>query len=745
MMILTQFAISTDATAELAIPLIVALGAFGLITGWSAGLLNGRLPTWEIGSALGVYLVFAAPIVLSGEPTWAGYIKLDDTATWMGLTDHAFEFGRHVGGLPPSTYEALVAINAGNGYPVGSFVPMALMGKLVDQDIAWTIQPSMAIMAAILTLLLAELTRPVLRRVAARAAVAFLAGQSAMLLGYSLWGGVKEVAAATLLALGPLLGWQAIVQERARFPWLLPAIPAAAFLTVLGPGGAVWLVPTLLPLLYVAWRRLEHRRAFALAWKSLVALLVATLPQLITPNGFFNPFQKFLFEATELGNLPKPLSLIHVMGIWPAEDFRYDPHLKVVVTLAVVTLTVLAGFAAYTAVRDRDYSFSAYAIGGGVAFLMVYAVGSPWIDGKAMTIISPGLLMAGLTGVALMIERTPFRIEGWIVGAIAAGLIGWSSFLAYHGVWLAPRAEHIELQRIGDRFAGRGPALMTEGSIYGTRHFLRRLDAEGAKDLRRNQVTLRDGSLPDNAPYVDLDMIAPGELARYRLLVFRRSPVTSRPGGDFRLAYAGKYYEVWERTASPTSGKVDHLPLGEPPEDSAVPDCAAVEALAARSGPRGVLVAARPRDTQRLDLRGAAIPQSWASDPGLFWPRSAGMLTTDISVGTAGEYTVWIGGDIYDELQVSIGGHTAPAVRDALNTNGYEPIGPFHLDAGSQTMTITSHGSDLHPGSATSSVTPLGPVILERIQPADRGTVTVPGSDSRALCNQRWDWIEAFS
>ena len=85
-------------------------------------------------------------MIFSGEPTWAGYVKLDDTATWMGLTDHAFEFGRRTTGFPASTWEGRIAVYAGNGYPIGSFVPMALIGKVVGQDLAWTVLvPSMAL------------------------------------------------------------------------------------------------------------------------------------------------------------------------------------------------------------------------------------------------------------------------------------------------------------------------------------------------------------------------------------------------------------------------------------------------------------------------------------------------------------------------------------------------------------------------------------------------------------------------
>ena len=60
---------------------------------------------WAPGrGALAVFAVYAAPIVLSGQATFAGYIKLDDTATWLAMTDRAMEHGRNLAGLEPSTY-----------------------------------------------------------------------------------------------------------------------------------------------------------------------------------------------------------------------------------------------------------------------------------------------------------------------------------------------------------------------------------------------------------------------------------------------------------------------------------------------------------------------------------------------------------------------------------------------------------------------------------------------------------------
>ena len=96
------------------------------------------------------------------------------------------------------------------------------------------------------------------------------------------------------------------------------------------------------------------------------------------------------------------------------------------------------------------------------------------------------MLVAGVAGAAVLLERK--RRLAVVVGAVAmvaiAGGVLWSNALAYGNVWLAPRNQLAELETIGQRFAGDGPALMTEYQPHGVRHFLRNLDAEGASELR---------------------------------------------------------------------------------------------------------------------------------------------------------------------------------------------------------------------------------------------------------------------
>jgi hypothetical protein len=102
--VVAGFTTIADATAELTAPLVVALAAVGL--GLSLPWRLRRVEWWAMAAVVGVFCVYAAPIVLSGEPTFAGYIKLDDTASWLGITDRLMQHGRSLAGLPHSSYQA---------------------------------------------------------------------------------------------------------------------------------------------------------------------------------------------------------------------------------------------------------------------------------------------------------------------------------------------------------------------------------------------------------------------------------------------------------------------------------------------------------------------------------------------------------------------------------------------------------------------------------------------------------------
>src|SRR4051794_14751600 len=199
MIVLTSVMTLSGATASLAIPVVVAVA----VAGWAFvfPLKTRRIDTPAVVASLAVFAVYAAPVVLSGQATFAGFRTLDDTATWLALSDQVLSHGRDLSGLAPSSYEAAVAINLTQGYPVGSFAPLGVGARLVGTDLAWVFQPYIAFAAAMLALSLYEVTSRLVRSPYLRALATFVAAQPALLYAYSQWSGVKEVVSASMIAL----------------------------------------------------------------------------------------------------------------------------------------------------------------------------------------------------------------------------------------------------------------------------------------------------------------------------------------------------------------------------------------------------------------------------------------------------------------------------------------------------------------------------------------------------------------
>ncbi len=743
--VVAQILTVADETAELAVPAILVLAVVGLLLGW--GHTGSRPSGWALGAAGLVFAVFAAPFVVLGDATWSGFIKLDDTATFMGLIDHTFEFGRGVGGLAPSTHEAMI-VDLGGNYPIGSITPAAVTSRLLAQDPAWTLMPSLAVAPPVMCLLIFELVRRLVRTGLTAFGIAVIGSLSATLMGYYLWGGVKELMAAALLPLGPALvghgkrlGWP-------RTIWVPIAVSIAGFIGVLGAGGGVWLLPTLLPALIVLVRERGRSEALAIAGPALGLAVVLALPILITPDGLLNPLSKNFIENTVLGNLTGPLNLFHISGIWPSLDFRSDPGLKPAVLVLGGLCIALAAGAVLACTRipsGEGLPFASYAGGGAVGAVVVILAGSPWIDGKAMAILSPAVLAGAMLATALIAERSSFRFEAAALAAVIGGVTLWSAYLAYHGVWFAPRSHFTELEHIGKQFAGTGPTLSTEAPSYGPRHFLRNMDAEGATDLRRRPVLLLNGAPPPKGQYLDLDQIRPDQLDPYQTLVIRRGPATSRPPASFELAYSGEYYEVWRRTGHPPGSLVVHVPLSSDLGNGGTLDCNGVAALAKEAGKGGSLVAARASTPTPVDLSAGESPESWNAAPTGFIPTGSGTLTTSVDVSKAGDYELWLGGYIFGGLEVRVDGTEVGSKRAVINSaGGYEPLGTVALNPGRHTVELDYDRGILQPGTGGGNFG-IGPLMMDSKSDGDLGTVTVPASDYRRLCGRRWDWIEAYS
>jgi hypothetical protein len=743
LIVVGEFAAITSATAELATPVAVGSAVAGVLA--AVPRLPVRALGWPALAAAGVFAVHAAPIVLSGEPTFSGYIKLDDTATWLALADRVMEDGRSLDGLAPSSYEATLAFNLGDGYPIGAFLPFGVGGELIGRDTAWLFQPYLAFLAAMLAMALYELAGTLTRSGRWRCLIAFVASQPALLFGYYLWGGIKELAAAALLAAFAPLASVATAHGPSWRAMVPSAIIAAALIGVLTPAGAgAWLLPALILLVVLGGVRGERTRVAPAALAAGAAILAAlTLPWLIG-EPLLPPTSAPLDSAAAIGNLISPLSPFQAFGVWPAEDFRVHPE-DPVSTAALVATVILCGLAAALLWLRRAAPAALYVASAAAGCVALVAVGSPWVDGKALATASPALLFAGLGGAVALVQRG-LRTEGIVALLVIAGGVAWSNALSYREAWLAPYDKLRELERIGGIVQGMGPTLMTEYEPYGVRHFLRDGEPEGASELRRRIVPLRDGSHLAKGEFADIDRFDRSALLDYSSLVLRRSPLASRPPLPFRLVWSGEDYDVWRQDPA-LARPVADLPLGSETNPVARADCGALTRLASRPGVEVLAASVRPPPVS-VPLGRFEHPDGWRADPSnpqLLYPEGTGTATGSFSVATEGEYAVWLGGSSRGGVEVLVDGNPAGSGPGRLDRSGQlTELGAINLEAGSHALELRYEVESLAPGSG-GSIPGMGPVVISTTTATDAVVRYQDAGTVEDLCGRRLDWVAGLA
>ncbi|MGD0166179.1 MAG: hypothetical protein ABSC51_02660 [Gaiellaceae bacterium] len=748
LIVAASFATEWAASARLAVPLVIVLtvAGFGLSDRWHKSYRRGR-SAWAFLVALASYAVYSAPVVLSGQASFAGYMKLDDTATYLALVDRAMEHGRSLAGLAPSTYEATLSISLAIGYPLGSLLPLGIGHELLRTDSAWLWQPQLSFLAAMLALALYVLAAPLVRPRPLRALVAFVAAQPAILFGYALWGGVKELTAAVLLPTLAVLVVAILRQGGGLRELLAPAVVCAALLDALSLPAAVWLLPVVglavaMAIVRVGWRRAAVRTTVLGAAAAALAI-----PAIVAAFDWLGHTQAFT-STGELGNLLGPLSRLQVFGIWLHGDFRTPPASRgpTYILIGIAAAAALLGLV--LAWRKRALKLLLYVLGALVACAVFVEAGSPWIGAKGLATAAPALLLVALAGCTAL-GVAGWRSGGWHVGAfivlaaIGGGVV-WSNVLAYRDVWLAPRARLSELVTIGDRFAGQGPALMTEYEPFGARHFLRTLDAEAVSSLRWHTIPLRNGKTVAPWQSADLDALRLSGVLYYRTLVLRRSPVASRPPSVYRLVWQGRFYEVWQRPLLPAK-IIEHLSLGDALSPGAVPSCADVLALARRvpaGGTLATVVRSKPNVVSLADVAGW---RPFPPIPGSAYPLDSRTLEERVSVPAAGRYGVWLGNSFAGSVSIVVDGRALGSEHEQLSWSGqYQPFAEVTLEAGTHTVTLAYRRGGPRPGADSVPVYPLGPLVLAR-ETAARPVELVAPEDARSLCGRTLDWVEAVS
>jgi hypothetical protein len=620
---------------------------------------------------------------------------------------------------------------------------------LVGQDVAWVFQPYLAFVGAMLAAALYVLAGTFLRPGLARMLAAAIGAQPALLFGYVLWGGVKEVVAAALIGLlAALLALALSDDDGLRDRDLTPiAVTCAAVIAVLSAAGGAWLLGLLLPAAVAVARRLG---AFAaLRAGAIVALAAGALSApLFAAGGFVPPTSSPVTSDTAKGNLVEPLSLLQAFGVWPEGDFRLEPSDMTLTFLLIAAVGLSGAMGLVLAWRRRATGLLLFVGGTAGAAGVILVFGSPWVDAKALATASPVFVFAALAGGGLL-AQSGRRSAATVVALVVAGGVLWSNALAYHEANLAPYDRHAELEQIGDLIAGQGPTLMTEYEPYGVRHFLRDADAEGASELRRRLVPLRSGRPLRKLGTADIDDFQLSGIRAYRTIVLRRSPIESRPPSVYRLLSRGRFYDVWQLAPDQEDSLLEHISLGRGGEPDARPACRQLRALADRASAAGgrLAVARAPRGL-RVDMlaastgaAGKAVPVPGL--PGAVYPHPEARFDATVRVRRPGDHEILIGGAFRRQLDVTVAGRRIARERHRLSHAGhYEPLGNVRLPRGAHRIAIRYRRTEEAPGSGGPPF-PLGPLYL--VQASNPSVVVVPPGRARPLCRQRLDWIESVT
>ncbi|HEY2283280.1 MAG TPA: hypothetical protein VGH60_06995 [Solirubrobacteraceae bacterium] len=726
---------------------IVALAGWAL--GWPKALafLRGwRQWRWQLAVLVLAYLAALAPVLLAGRPSFSSFGILGDSAFHLLGADYLMRHGQDYASLDlRNSYGQYLHAYYATGYPSGADTLFGGSGFIVGAPLIWTMQPFNAFM-------LATAAGPawvLARRIGLDGGWAALATLSATLpalvYGYELVASVKEI-----VALGMILTLGALVVLHSRWLWrgARGAIPFAFVLAggvaTLGVGFGALALTAVLVLGAIAADEIGAGRRRARELLAAIALAGAIL--LVGALGTWTGLSRSVHVAQGIattsnpGNLHAPLHLAQVFGTWLTGSYENAPTgALLALTYAIVAITLLA--AMLGALRLLYLGESAFV--GWIAAMIAIGLGlqllaGTWVGAKALLLTSPVIVLLAWSGfVALRSARGRWALRAAPVLALTlvVGVVA-SDAMQYHSSNLAPTARYDELARIDARFAGRGPILYGGFDEYAL-YQLRELDLGGADFIYPPAgIALMEG----HGYPVDLDRVPARAWPAYPLVLTRRDPTASEPPSAYRLVWQGTYYQVWaRRPGAPAAiahlGLSGRLPLG----------CSRVGRLARIAEAHGAqIVAAIPPRVIHVEVARGQHPNWRYTHPGLAM-KGAGQLQSTFSAPHAGEWEVWLKGQLMPSATVSVDGRSIGSIGGQLDGNPHNPevLTPLRvtLSAGPHRLTISRGDSLLAPGEGGWAI--LHEIFLTPAHARDVDTLLVVAPARwRSLCGGRFDWIE---
>ena len=712
-------------------------------------------------AAFCAFAVIGAPAVLTGTPTWTGFGRLVDIAFQMGFAQHLSEVGRSVPVGNSSFNETILGL-AGNGYPGGGQATLGAMAKVIGTEAVWCYQTYLASAAAMGALAAYAMLRRILASRLICCVGAAVAIQANILYDYALVGGIKELTTASLILLvvAILVEWLAERPRSARS--LIPLAPAlAATLAAFSYGALPWLGPVLLAAfafsLLVRGRRLRTLACWTLAG---VGTVILAIPTVIAGIKLFGTAKEAVTGVVELGlgNLTGPIPEVSSIGVWISNDYRFPAYAHVNASRAFDVLILALGVLGILgALWRRRWMIAAFAVTAPIALTYLVTHSGPWLELKAFTITAPMFLVMAFVGAGWLATSRPRRLAipiklaGWLGVLAVSGAVLYGNALTYHDESLAPAARYHQLEQIGKRFAGVGPAFYPAFDEY-SEYFLRRehgydLVRPPGLDVRPGAVSLAPGQF---AYAYDLNQLELSFVERFPLLIVARSPLASRAPANYDLVDRTSEFEVWRRVR-PASEVLDHLPLSGSPTERTPAYCKAMVGAVRRAG-AGASLAYVP-----APLRAELIPTQ-AVHPSYWHPLStealraygAGEITGSISLQKRGRYEIWMPGSVGRALTLYVDGRRVGSIAyQERYTGQYLRFATVSLGAGAHQIRLTRGNGTLAPGSGdgpdTDSDT-VGPLIFSLERPQNGKLVLAPASEAGRICAARvgYQWIEVL-
>lgn len=735
----------------------VALGA-GTLGGFAAARsdLRARLnPGWPGLAALAVFLLYAAPVLMTGNWTWSGYNFLNDTAVQFLLIEHLQNSGLGTESLPPSTGGVVLRAYLNTGYPIGTHAYAATLSGLLGSGPEVIYQGLVSSMAALAAMALAVVAGGTIFSARLGALVGAIAVASNLTYNTGLQGSIKEIGVLAALAAAAAIARELVRAENPVPIAALLGIALASILAVYSAAGLPYVAATLVTVAVVValvQRRAVLRRrwlaAVAVAGVVSVGLAVPVLASIVD----FYRVASTVVQATgaagsTLGQLAHPLPVLQAGGIWldGAYQTPISPDMTAE-TLTNVGLWIVAGLALLSLVeivRRRCAEVLLVLVPTMLTAALVAPGVVPYADAKLLAIMSPAVVMAAAIGV-MAIARVARPLGTAIAVLLAVALAGaglLSDAFALHDSRIGPRDRMLALREVGDRLAGRGPVLFNEFEEF-AKYFGGAADINvPTESITPLQVKLR---VPDSifGRYVDLDLQELSYVDGFPYIVTRRSPSASRPPARYRRVFTNRYYAIWRRGAGPRA--VEHLPLQRTDDATAAAPCGDVRALARRArkatGDLALVAAQAPR-AARLDILEAKRSPGLPEDQGV--PGAATTILPAKAIGRvrvpeAGRYRVWLRGSFPRATQILVDGRRRATVAGANTPGQWLGDVPLRLDAGVHGIEIRVPGGAPKPGDGA-AVT-IGPLAFVADEP--ERLQTVPIARWRTLCGRQLDWIE---